>query len=86
MPDIQVQLDGFADERGDPQYNFELSRKRVDFVRGLFESSGVHPQRIRVKAHGESVAQDATPDSFALERRVSVRLFIDDTPSVAANP
>ena len=86
MPDIRVQLDGFADERGDEQYNFELSEKRVGFVRELFESSGVHPERISVKAHGESVAQDATSDSFALERRVSVRLFIDATPSLAANP
>ena len=86
MPDIQVQLDGFADERGDEQYNYELSQKRVDFVRELFVTAGVHPERIRVEAHGESVAQDATSDSFALERRVSVRLFIDDTPSVAANP
>ena len=86
MPDIQVQLDGFADERGDEQYNFELSEKRVQFVRELFVTAGVHPERIRVKAHGESVAQDATSDSFALERRVSVKLFIDDTPSLAANP
>ncbi len=86
MPDIRVQLDGFADERGDAQYNYELSEKRVDFVRGLFVTAGVHPERIRVKAHGESVAQDASSDSLALERRVSVRLFIDDTPSVAANP
>ena len=86
MPDIQVQLDGFADERGDEQYNFELSEKRVQFVRELFVTAGVHPERIRVKAHGESVAQDATSDSFALERRVSVMLFIDDTPSLAANP
>jgi hypothetical protein len=39
-----------------------------------------------VSAHGEAVAQDDTVDSFALERRVSVTLFIDGTPSVASNP
>lgn len=86
MPDIQIQLDGFADERGDEAYNYELSEKRVEFVREQFIAGGVHPDRLKVAAHGESVAQDATPDSFALERRVNVTLFIDDTPSLASNP
>ena len=27
-----------------------------------------------------------TLDSYALERRVSVKLFIDDVPSLASNP
>lgn len=86
MPDIRIQLDGFADERGNEQYNFELSEKRVDFVREQFVAAGVHPNRINISAHGESVAQDETIDSYALERRVSVKLFIDDAPSVASNP
>lgn len=86
MPDIQIQLDGFADERGDEKYNYELSEKRVEFVRGLFLMAGVHPDRINVSAHGESVAQDDTADSFALERRVSLTLSIDDAPSLASNP
>jgi len=86
MPDIHIQLDGFADARGDEQYNYELSEKRVDFVRGQFEAAGVHPDRIQASAHGESVAQDETTDSYALERRVSVKLFINDIPSLASNP
>lgn len=86
MPDIHIQLDGFADERGDEQYNYALSEKRVDFVRDQFVVAGVHPDRIKVTAHGESAAQDDTVDSYALERRVSVKLFIDDSPSLASNP
>jgi outer membrane protein OmpA-like peptidoglycan-associated protein len=86
MADIRIQLDGFADERGNEEYNFELSEKRVEFVREQFVAAGVHPNRISVSAHGESVAQDETTDSFALERRVSVKLFIDDAPAVASNP
>jgi hypothetical protein len=39
-----------------------------------------------MSAHGESPAQDDTIDSYALERRVSLTLFLDQTPSVAANP
>ncbi len=86
MPEIKIQLDGFADERGDEQYNFELSEKRVDFVRGQLVAAGISPDRISVSAHGESTAQDQNLDSLALERRVSVKLFIEDAPAVAANP
>jgi outer membrane protein OmpA-like peptidoglycan-associated protein len=86
MNDVRIQLDGFADERGDAAYNEALSERRVQFIRDQFVAAGVHPGRISTAAHGESVAQDGTLDSFALERRVSVRLFIDDSPSLAANP
>ena len=86
MADVYIQLDGFADERGDAGYNQVLSERRVQFIRDQFVAAGVHPNRINVSAHGESAAQDATLDSYALERRVSVKLFIDNTPSLAANP
>ncbi len=86
MPDIRIQLDGYADERGDEQYNLDLSGKRVEFVREQLLAAGIHPNRISVTAHGESVAQDETIDSYALERRVSVKLFIDDAQSVASTP
>ena len=86
MDDVRIQLDGFADERGDEAYNKSLSARRVQFIRDQFVAAGVHPERISTAAHGESIAQDDSPDSYALERRVSVRLFIDDSPSVAANP
>ena len=86
MPDIQVRLDGFADERGDSIYNQRLSEKRVTFIRGQLVAAGVEPSRISYAAHGEAPAQDATPDSFALERRVSLTLFMDSTPSFASNP
>ncbi|MGI9234893.1 MAG: OmpA family protein [Woeseiaceae bacterium] len=86
MPDIQIQLDGYADERGDAKYNDELSAKRVEFVRDLFLQAGVDAERINAAAHGEAAAQDDSADSLALERRVSVTLFIDGAPSLASNP
>ena len=86
MPDIHIQLDGFADERGDADYNLGLSERRVQYIRDQFLAAGIDPNRINVTAHGESVAADATLDSYALERRVSVTLFIDDTQAVAATP
>ena len=86
MPGIQVQLDGFADERGDEQYNQQLSEQRVEFIRNQLVNAGVDPSRITASAHGESPAQDDSVDSYALERRVSLKLYTDDVTSVAANP
>ena len=86
MPDIRVQLDGFADERGDAAYNQRLSEKRVEFVKEQLIAAGVNPQRISYAGHGEATAQDDSIDSYALERRVSVTLFIDDSPAFASNP
>jgi len=86
MPDIQVQLDGFADERGDSSYNQRLSQKRVEFVKDQLIAAGVQPSRINYAAHGEAPAQDDSVDSFALERRVSLTLFVDNSPSFASNP
>jgi outer membrane protein OmpA-like peptidoglycan-associated protein len=86
MPGIRVQLDGFADERGDEQYNQQLSEQRVNFIRDQLVSAGVDAARITAVAHGESPAQDNTVDSYALERRVSLKLYTDDVTSFAANP
>ena len=86
MPGIRVQLDGFADERGDEQYNHKLSEQRVDFIRDQLVAAGVDASRITATAHGESPAQDDTVDSYALERRVSLKLYTEDVTSVAANP
>jgi outer membrane protein OmpA-like peptidoglycan-associated protein len=86
MPDVQVQLDGFADERGDATYNHKLSTERADYVRSVLVEAGVSPTRIKVAAHGESPAVDDSIDSYALERRVSLTLYVDDNPSFASNP
>lgn len=86
MPDIIVQLDGFTDERGDEQYNQQLSGRRVAHVRDLLVANGVAAARIKTAAHGESAAIDASLDSYALERKVRLTLYIEDAPSFAANP
>lgn len=86
MPDVRVQLDGFADERGETSYNQALSAKRAEHIRDVLQEHGVADSRITVTAHGEAPTVDALPDSFALQRKVSLRLFIDESPALAANP
>ncbi len=86
MPGVYVQLDGFADERGDTEYNQRLSARRAEHVRDTLMSNGVAESRIKLAAHGESPAVDDNIDSFALERKVSLTLFVEETPFLAANP
>jgi len=86
MPDIHVQLDGFADERGDAAYNQGLSSRRVEHVRQFLLNNGVSEDRIKTNAHGESPAADTNIDSYALERKVSMTLYVADAPSFASNP
>jgi len=86
MADVNIKLDGYADERGDAAYNQGLSVLRVEHVRDLLRASGVPANRIQINAHGESPSADSSVDSYALERKVSLTLFIDESPSFAANP
>lgn len=86
MPDVFVQLDGFADERGDAVYNQKLSDRRAAHVKDVLVANGIPAERISVKAHGESPAADDNVDSFAFERKVSLTLYIEDSPSFASNP
>lgn len=85
-PELQIRLDGFADERGDEAYNQELSVRRVEYVRDVLINNGIPASRIAINAHGESPAVDATVDSYALERRVSLTLYLGDPPAFASNP
>jgi outer membrane protein OmpA-like peptidoglycan-associated protein len=85
-PDVQIKLDGYADERGDETYNHDLSARRVAHVRDALVAAGIPEDRISVDAHGESPAAEQNIDSFALERRVSLTLYVGETPAFAANP
>jgi len=85
-PDIQIRLDGYADERGNAAYNQKLSARRAEHVRDLLVSNGIPDARISINARGESPAADTNVDSYALERRVSLVLFMGETQSFAANP
>ena len=86
MPDVRIRLDGFADERGAADYNRDLSLRRVTHVRDALLAAGIAAERISETAHGELAAIDTSPDSLALQRRVSLTLYVDEAETVAATP
>jgi outer membrane protein OmpA-like peptidoglycan-associated protein len=75
-PDLTVRLDGYADPRGEDEFNLAWSAERAAVVREALLGRGIAAGRVRVQAHGRSlsVAPDGDVDAYALERRVSISL------------
>jgi len=87
FPELKVRLDGYADPRGEDNYNQSLSEARAVNVQQAFQTNGIEVDRLIVVAHGESLA-DADiddQDALAMERRVSVNFITSESTSFAQN-
>ncbi|HEY6642485.1 OmpA family protein [Povalibacter sp.] len=81
---LEIQVNGFADPRGTPEQNLELSLRRADAVREALVRGGAAPEQIRLTAHGEDLTTAAANDveAYAWERRVSLAI----RPVTTASP
>jgi len=74
-PDLSLDLQGFADRRGDEQANLILSKQRVTNVKAYLVKQGVNAVRLNTDAFGEQHAlaaqQDFEGDFF--DRRVTLK-------------
>lgn len=73
---LSVQLSGFADPRGKPEKNLELSLLRADAVREALIKGGAAPEQIRLAAYGADLttAEKGDLEAYAWERRVSLAI------------
>ena len=73
---LEVQLHGFADPRGNAEKNLELSLQRASAVRDALINGGASPEQIRITAHGEDLTTAPQDDleAYAWERRVSLSI------------
>jgi outer membrane protein OmpA-like peptidoglycan-associated protein len=73
---LEVQLHGFADPRGNAEKNLELSLQRASAVRDALINGGAAPEQIRITAHGEDLTTAPKDDleAYAWERRVSLSI------------
>jgi outer membrane protein OmpA-like peptidoglycan-associated protein len=72
-PELEkVWIEGHTDERGNNEYNSELSQRRAEAVRDYLVKKGVAPQRLEPKGMGRSmpVAPNTTEKGRAANRRV----------------
>jgi outer membrane protein OmpA-like peptidoglycan-associated protein len=82
---LDIELNGFADPRGNPEKNIELSLMRANAVREALIQGGAAPEQIQIKANGEdlSTAPKGDLEAYAWERRVSVAIRPTGQVSVA---
>jgi outer membrane protein OmpA-like peptidoglycan-associated protein len=73
-PNRRVVLGGHADERGGPDFNMDLSRRRAAMVARYLRSRGVSDASIESRYFGESRPVDPanTTEAWARNRRVTV--------------
>jgi outer membrane protein OmpA-like peptidoglycan-associated protein len=71
----KLQIAGYTDSTGDPQYNKRLSEERARTVATVLVESGVNAQRIeKIAGHGEDrpIAKNDTAQGRAKNRRVEI--------------
>jgi OOP family OmpA-OmpF porin len=74
-PDVNVEVGGHTDSRGDAAYNEQLSQKRADAVKTYLTAKGVDESRLTTKGYGETkpVADNDTADGRSQNRRVELK-------------
>ena len=72
--EARISLDGYADDRGTPPYNLNLSERRAIAVRDYLVAGGIDAKRISTTGSGETRAFAPGEDEAAwqLNRRVDL--------------
>lgn len=83
LPQLTINLRGFADARGDDAYNLSLSQRRLESVKQLLMSEGIPESSIIMIANGEagSLNLGDNSDGFSFDRRVVITLSASEVQS-----
>ncbi len=70
-PQVQVTVEGHADERGTREYNLALGQRRANAARDVLVAGGVAPARISTISYGKDrpAALGSTEEAWAQNRR-----------------
>jgi outer membrane protein OmpA-like peptidoglycan-associated protein len=73
-PDLKLEIDGYTDSTGTPEFNRDLSQRRADTVRSFLASQGVGDGNIITHGYGEEepIASNNTAEGRQLNRRVEL--------------
>lgn len=75
-PNVQVRIEGNADERGTREYNLALGSRRANSVREHLVSRGVAPSRISTVSFGKERPIDPGTTEEAFQRNRNARTAI----------
>jgi OOP family OmpA-OmpF porin len=75
--DVNVEVAGYTDDRGEANFNQDLSQKRAESVKAYLESSGVAADRMTAKGYGEDapIADNSTAAGRDKNRRVEIHII-----------
>ncbi len=70
-PQVQMRIEGHADERGSTEYNMALGNRRAESVRQFLTGFGLAENRFEIVSFGENrpLAQGSNEESWARNRR-----------------
>ncbi len=70
-PNVNVAIEGHADERGTREYNLALGERRANSVKNYMIATGIDPMRIRTISYGKErpAVAGSTPSAWAQNRR-----------------
>lgn len=79
FPEIQLQLEAHADQRGSEAHNKLLSQQRARTIETALLAAGLPARQIRTVAYGESQAKakDGDKEGQIFDRRVYIHLSLD---------
>jgi len=86
-PDIRVEVQGHADERGTTEYNLALGQRRADTVYKYMVAQGLSSSRLTVLSYGEEVPLVSGSDEVAWSknRRAEFRITWDELGAAAGS-
>ena len=75
--DVNVEVAGYTDNRGEASFNQSLSQKRAESVKAYLRSSGVAANRMTAKGYGENdpIGNNSTSAGRAMNRRVELHII-----------
>jgi outer membrane protein OmpA-like peptidoglycan-associated protein len=83
-----IRVEGYTDSQGSAASNLALSQARAEAVRAALVERGVSAERLQSKGFGmeRPVADNATAEGRARNRRIEFRSVDEPAPATAAKP
>jgi len=84
-PQVQLMIEGHADERGSTEYNLALGNSRAEAIRAVLSGYGLSEARFNITSYGEErpLASGSNESSWARNRRGQ---FVITAGANAINP
>ncbi len=79
-PETNIQIFGFTDTTGTPEYNLTLSQKRAETVKWYLVSKGLSASRFSTFGYGiaDPIASNETPEGRSQNRRVEFAITANE--------